>query len=157
MRLPLVTWNDVFVVVDQGRATPDDYKALGEVVLAGAAAYPRGIGGLVIIPPNAPPPSDGVRAALTTVLTRLGRSLQCMCWSIEGGGFQGAMVRGVITGIKLLARLPYDTHVSTNLNDSLAWTLRRLDGHDQRAPRIAEGVRWIAAKRGEIEQATSSP
>jgi hypothetical protein len=149
-KLPLVTWRDVFVVVDHG-GDPADYLKLGDVVAAGAAPYARGIGGLVIVPPKAPAPSDEMRAAMTSVLRQLGPSLRCVAWCVEGGGFQGAMVRGVITGMKLFARLPFKTHVTTNLTDALTWTVRQLDGDDGRRQIVSEGVRWIEEQRRQLE------
>jgi hypothetical protein len=150
--LPLIAWRDVFVVVDHGRGDPADYLKVGDVVAAGGAAYPRGIGGLVIVPRNAPAPSDEIRAAMSSVLRRLGPSLRCVSWCVEGGGFQGAMVRGVITGMKLFLRLPFKTHVTTSLPDALTWTVRQLDGDDGRRPIVSEGVSWIEDQRRQMEE-----
>jgi hypothetical protein len=153
-RLALVTWRDVFVVVDHGRGHPADYLKVGDLVTAGAAPYARGIGGLIIVPPSAPAPSDEMRTAMNSVLRRLGASLRCVSWSVEGGGFQGAMVRGVITGMKLFARLPFKTHVTTNLTDALTWTVRQLDGDDGRVQSVSEGVRWVEEQRQQLEDGT---
>ena len=146
-QLHLVTWSDVFVLVDHGKAEPADYGMLGELVLKLASSYPRGVGGLIIIPPNATPPSDAARMAMNALMRRLGTSLRCFCWYVAGGGFQGAMVRGVLTGVKMFGRLPYETHVTTSLADGLSWIVRRLDGNDQRIATIFDGVRWIEDER----------
>jgi hypothetical protein len=146
-QLHLVTWTDVFVLIDQGKSEPAHYGMLGELVLTLASSYSRGIGGLVIIPPNATPPSDAARVAMNAVMRRLGPALRCFCWQIEGGGFQGAMVRGVLTGVKMFGRLPFETHVTTNLTDGLSWIVRNLDGGDRRLATIGDGVRWIEEER----------
>jgi hypothetical protein len=145
--LPLFMWNDVIVVVDNGRATPAEYLKLGDDVLARAARYPRGIAGVVIVPPHAPPPSEKTRTAIKSVLERLGTALRSVCWCVEGGGFQGAMVRGVVIGLRLLARLPYATHVTTDLTEAIAWSVRQLDGADRRVPQAEEGARWVEQER----------
>lgn len=146
-QLHLVTWSDVFVLVDHGKSEPAHYGMLGELVLELAASHSQGVGGLVIIPPNATPPSDAARVAMNAVMRRLGSSLRCFCWQIEGGGFQGAMVRGVLTGVKMFGRLPFETHVTTNLADALSWIVRKLDGSDRRLATVFDGVRWIEEER----------
>src|SRR5450755_629768 len=96
-KLHLITWADIFVLVDYGRAQPVDYVSFGMVLVASAAKYPGGIGGLTIIPRDASPPADDARVAMNQLMRRVGSSLRCLCWLVEGHGFQGAMVRAVLT------------------------------------------------------------
>ena len=146
-KLQLITWSDVFVLVDHGQAGPAEYATLGEVVVAEAAKYPAGIGALTIIPPNAKPPAESARVALSELLQRLGSSIRCICWLVEGAGFQGAMARGVLTGVRMFGRLPYDSHVSSEITEALGWLLGRLDGTKERLPLVPDGVRWIEEQR----------
>jgi hypothetical protein len=63
---------------------------------------------------------------------------------VEGAGFQGAMVRAVITGFRVIARAPYPTHISVDLEEALAWMLPNLEGglgRVARAPVAAANIR----------------
>jgi hypothetical protein len=151
-KLHLVRWHDIFALVDYGQARPTDYVTLCEIVVVEAPKHPRGIGALIIIPSSATPPSDDARVAMNNVLRRLGPALRCLCWLVEGAGFQGAMVRGVLTGVKMFGRLPYETHVSTHIEDAIGWILLRLDDTTSRIPTVADGVRWIEEGRRRSER-----
>jgi serine/threonine protein kinase len=149
--LHVVTWNDVFVLVDYGHARPADYATLGEIILAEGAKHRTGIGGLTIVPRDARPPSDEARVAIHDLLRRLGTSLRCYCWLVEGTGFHAAMVRGVLTGVRVLGRLPYESHVSSDMTEALSWIVQRLDGGDRRLAEVPEGARLIAEQRRRSE------
>lgn len=151
-KLHHVTWRDVFVLVDYGRAQPSDYAILGEIVVAEAALYPGGIGALTIVPRDATPPSEKARVAMNEVMRSLGPSIRCLCWLVEGEGFQGAMVRGVLTGVRMFGRLPYASHIATDMGEALEWIVRRLDGDDRRLAVVPDGVRWIQEKRQRSER-----
>src|SRR5947209_1528414 len=109
--LVFLTWRDVFTLIDTGRSAPADYDALGHRVVTEALQFPGGVGALIIIPPDATPPRDEARAAMNQLMHKLGRSLRCLCWMVEGSGFQGAMVRAVLTGLKTFGRFPYPCQV----------------------------------------------
>jgi hypothetical protein len=119
---------DIFAVVDNGRAQPDEYEGLQRLMKAQAARFSGGIGCLVIIPRNATPPTEEARKALNRVLESTPGSLRCLCWLVEGTGFQGAMVRAVLTGLRLVAGRAYATHVSTDIDEALGWLLTFLRG-----------------------------
>jgi serine/threonine protein kinase len=151
-KLHVAMWGDIFVLVDHGQARPQDYVTVGELVIAGAAMHPKGMGGLTIIPPDATPPSEDARLAMNRLMGGLGSSLRCFSWLVEGRGFQGAMVRAVLTGVKMLGRFPYEVHVSSEMGEALTWILRRLDGGDRRLPMVPEGVRAIEEQRRRAER-----
>jgi hypothetical protein len=154
-KLHLITWSNVFVLVDYGQARASDYVTLGALVLGAAAEHPAGIGGIVIIPPSATPPSDTARAAMNDVMRKLGTSLRCFCWVVEGGGFQGAMVRAVLTGLRMIGRLPYETYVSSNIEEALGWTLLRLGDDGGRPGRVEDAVQSI--KEGRLRSERERP
>jgi hypothetical protein len=154
--LQLITFSDIFVLVDHGTALPAEYVALGKKIASNAAAFPGGIGGLAIVVRDAPPPSKPVRAAIRGVLERLGPSLRCHCWLVEGAGFQGAMVRGVLTSLRMIGSFPFESHVTSELPRALEWILRRLDGGEARLGEIDRAVRWIEQQRRDGEGAGES-
>jgi hypothetical protein len=126
--LEFVFWNDIVVIIDRGRTRASDYSGLEKLALDQASRYPFGIGVLTVIPPDAVPPSAEARNAISALLAHVGKGLRCLCWLVEGSGFQGAMVRAVLVGLKVFGRYPYATHVSTDLGEALTWMLEQLQG-----------------------------
>jgi hypothetical protein len=103
------------------------------------------MGCLVIIPVDAKPPSEPVREAMKAALAVL--RLRCLCWLVEGAGFQAAMVRGVLTGLRLVANRSYATHVSRDLEEALTWILPHLEGGSKRIEAVSRGAAIIRARR----------
>ena len=146
----VILWQDIFAVVDNGRARPHEYGVLRSLITAQAEKFPNGIGCLAIIPRNATPPSDRSREALNLGLEAVRGSLRCMCWLVEGSGFQGAMVRAVLTGLRLVAQRSYATHVSTNVDEALGWMLTHLPGRTSSPTDIESARRAIGGQRLDV-------
>ncbi len=122
------TWRDIVAIVDDGRQSATAYVPLGKLAAKLEAEYPRGYGLLIIIPGNARPPSDHARRAINDVLEAAAGGLKCVCWLVEGKGFQAAMARAVLTGLRLFPRTPFATSVQSDLNQALAWVLSYIRG-----------------------------
>jgi len=105
LAIQVVQWEDVFVVIDDGAGRVADYALAQRMLAERGSRYPTGIGCLVIIPVDAKPPSERVRDAMKAALAVL--RLRCLCWLVEGAGFQAAMARGVLTGLRLVANRSY--------------------------------------------------
>ncbi len=138
LHLELVLCEDIFVVIDDGRALPSAYDAARAKLLSHAGRYAQGAGCLIIIPANAAPLPEPARKALEATLATL--PVRCICWIVEGTGFQGAMVRAVLTGLRLLSRRPYPTQIVTSIEDAVSWMLPHLklrDRHPDRAQDLA--------------------
>jgi hypothetical protein len=145
--LQLIIWRDVFVLVDDGRAAAADYSRLGNLITEQAAKHPFGVAGLTVIPPNAQPPTPEAREAISNLLASLANKLRGACWLVEGGGFQGAMVRAVLTGLRLFGRYPYATHVSTQLTEALTWLLPQLADGNARLADLGKAADYITLQR----------
>jgi hypothetical protein len=144
--LQVLQWEDVFVVIDDGRGRASDYDVLVRGVLAEQASrYAIGLGCLVIIPVDAKPPSEPVREAIKASLAVV--PLRCLCWLVEGAGFHAAMVRGVLTGLRLVVSRPYDTHVSRDLEEALRWMLPHLVGGTKRIETVSRAAAAIRTRR----------
>ena len=154
--LKIVLWQDIFVVIDDGRAAPSDYQKLGKLVMDQSLRHTGGIGALTLIPPNAVPPSAESRNAIKALLKRLGTSLKCACWLVEGGGFQGAMVRAVLTGLSIFGNHPYGTRVSTQLDDALGWMIEVIRKERPAPAVVSQAARYIQQQRQEQEQVISA-
>jgi hypothetical protein len=123
---PVSLWRDLFVLVDKGDTKVSDYPILEKMVLEQSEEHPGGLGCLVIIPANASPPPDDVRAAIKGVLTRLAPKLRCLCWVVEGSGFRAAAVRATLTGLRMFSRPPYPTNVASSMSQALTWVMAHL-------------------------------
>jgi hypothetical protein len=144
----IILWQNIFVVVDDGKVPASQYASLNRRIVAQAAAYKDGVGAVVIIPENATPPPEDVRNAINDALKGLAGSLRSLCWVVEGTGFQGAMVRCVLNGIRMFSRNPYPTSITANLDDALAWTLPHLGKAPARASDLSQARQQIRLERG---------
>ncbi|MEY4513591.1 MAG: hypothetical protein RLZZ450_5713 [Pseudomonadota bacterium] len=140
-------WRDVLVVCDDGRSVPKDYDELLAIALELAESHPAGIGLLSIIPESAVPPSDDVRAAMNSALERVSKSLRGAVWYIEGAGFQAAMVRAVLLGLRFLRASPYPRHTSGTLEEALTWLLPLLHGNAARLHDVNTAAGYIRERR----------
>jgi hypothetical protein len=122
----VILWRNIFVLVDNGKVPASDYATLQQRVVAQASGFEDGVGGLVIIPESATPPPEDVRNAINAALRGLAGALRCFCWVVEGSGFQAAMVRGVLNGIRMFSRHPYPTFITSNIDEALAWMVPHL-------------------------------
>lgn len=127
MLAPLL-WRDIVAIVDDGRNSAPVYEGLEHLASTLKAEHPRGYGVLIIIPKNARPPSDQARRAINGALEAAAGGLKCVCWLVEGKGFQAAMARAVLTGLRLLPRATFSTNVKSELEDAIRWILSYIRG-----------------------------
>jgi hypothetical protein len=153
--LNVAYWEDIFVLVDSGRAPAGHYTKACELVAQHAAKHPNGVGILTIVPEDASPPPDAVRKAMNRSLSRIEKSIRCLCWTVEGGGFQGAMVRAVCTGLRLFGKHPYPTHVTSGLSQALTWMIPNLHDGQERLSNVLEAISTIKECRASGQFARS--
>jgi hypothetical protein len=142
-----ILWKDILVLIDDGRSTADDYARFTALARRLRAKYAYGIGVLTVVPVNAKPPSDKARQAINEALLQSEAALRCVCWLVEGDGFHAAMVRAVLTGIRVFGKRAYPTQVVTSLEQALGWMLPYLQGGKARLPEVSQGVAHIRAAR----------
>ncbi|MRG97991.1 hypothetical protein [Polyangium spumosum] len=84
--------------------------------------YPDGVSCLTIVAENAPLPSQEVSDAITALaMGATGKRIRRSAVCFEGGGFRGALVRGVATGLQLVAKLPFPHRVFHSVDLAAAW------------------------------------
>jgi len=145
----LASWGNVQVVIWRHVTTLAGVRALRQACTDFGARNPEGVLLLTIIHAGAPAPLPRVRAELARFL---GESSQIRASAVvmEGSGFRAAFVRGVVTGLTLLARQPFPHEVCTLegardlFERSTRGTRLRFD-----APAFVPG---ITALRARIEQ-----
>jgi len=141
----IILWEDIFVVIDDGAGRPEDYEILHGMIVEQGSHYRAGLGCLTIIPADAKPPSQAARKAMNAAIEAA--PLRCICWLVEGSGFQAAMVRAVLTGMRFVTRPSYPTHIAGDLEQALRWILSNLKGAPERIDRALDVAATIRAKR----------
>ena len=117
----VIQWQDLFVIVDDGRVSIQDYERVEPLVRTQAKSCPSGLGCLVIIPDNATPPPAVVRNYLEGMLGRL--PIRSLGYLVEGTGFKAATVRAVLIGLGIFQGKNCPSKVFTALDVALGWLL----------------------------------
>jgi hypothetical protein len=128
---PIVAWNDIFAVFDDGSYAVSAYRVLERQLLEQNRMFPLGLGCLVVIPAGAKRIQDDVRVEIERVLNAI--KVRCLCWAVLETGFRGASIRATLTTLALVGhRRKYPTHVTGRLDDAVRWILPRLASGKER-------------------------
>jgi hypothetical protein len=117
----LASWKQVFIVIWRHDTTMEGVRDLDRQLIAHEASCPQGCALLTIIEQGAPMPSSDVRTALARFMTAGARVIKSSAVAFEGAGFRAAAVRGVVTGLTMLARQPYPHKVFATMVDAAQW------------------------------------
>jgi hypothetical protein len=112
-----IQWHDLFVVIDDGAIPAARYGPIETAMREQAKLYPQGIACLVILPPDTRPPPDDIKKGVKALLTRLGPSLSCLAYVVEGTGFKGVATRAALVGMKIFASRSYPIYVETTMHE----------------------------------------
>jgi hypothetical protein len=140
-----IVWRDVLVVIDDCTARTSAYETLRRLLAERSKLHASGLGCLMIVPASATAPSEEVRKAIQASVAEL--SVRCLCWLVEGSGFQGAVARSVLTGLRLVGHPRFPTHIASNLEDAVAWVLPHLEGGPDRLAQARAVTASIRAQR----------
>lgn len=121
-----IQWHDLFIVIDDGLISVPRYDAIEAAMREQARLYPRGIACLVVLPPDARPPSDEIKRVVKGLLSRLVDSLSALGYIVEGTGFKGVAARAALVGMKIFASRPYPIYVETSMREVVAKLLPHL-------------------------------
>jgi hypothetical protein len=125
-----IQWQDLFVMIDDGSLPMARYTALEIAIREQARGYPRGIGILVILPPETRPPPDDVKKCVKATLTRLAPIMSSLGYVIEGTGFKGVAARATLVGMKIFSSRPYQIYVETSTREAInKMTSHMANGH----------------------------
>jgi len=112
----VAVWRNVLVVDWRERTTGEGARDVQFRLQRLARAYPEGIFYLAFVAESASPPDLEARQTLATML-KTGNSLVAGAVVFDGAGLRGAFVRGVATGLVMLAR-PQFPFVVCTLHDA---------------------------------------
>ena len=129
------------------------------VMLELGRPYKNGIGLVSVVPEDAQVPSTDVRTALAGMLRDVSGLVKCSALVQEGTGFRAAAVRGVVTGLTLLARQSFPHHVFGSVGEAAGWmttTLLPPDesavvGRDELVAALAEARKTFDAQRRPVK------
>lgn len=156
-RVAVIVWRNVLVLCDDGRSVVSDYAELFEIGDELHRSFPDGWGLLIIIPPNAVPPSEPVRSAINETLSHTQATLRAVTWAVEGGGFQSATARAVLSGMRFLTRATYARNITRSVEESLGWLLPLLARDERRRDEdVDEAGAYIASRRDAITRFQSA-
>jgi hypothetical protein len=150
-------WRDIVVLCDDGRTRISEYAGLLSTAQEVQRKYPSGFGVLIVVPRNSVPPRDEARRAINDVMARVAEDIRCMCWLIEGSGFEAAMARAVLTGMRFVSHTPYARHVSLDLSHALTWMLSLLAHGKPRLGEVELASTFIAQRLAAIRPSGVTP
>lgn len=146
----MATWGGVFICIWRHETTAEGVRALSDRFSDFARTHPAGVALLTIVEPNAPVPEGHVRDALAGFMRRSATALKTSAVVHEGTGFRAAAVRGVVTGLTLLARQPFPHRIFATVPEGCRWLAGTLR---ETAPEVAcdpdqliEAVRELRAR-----------
>jgi hypothetical protein len=110
------------VVIFASAAEPDSAycNRNASLVIDYARKYPAGLGMLVVIAADEPPPSKDARQAIRDSYIAMKDVVRAGVLIVEGEGFAAAAKRSVITLIQMSTSLPFSMSVAGNLDEGAA-------------------------------------
>lgn len=113
-------WQNVVVFVWRGDATAGLMRKLGPLLESLTGEVGR-LSIVSIVPAVAQLPDEGKRQAYKEFIDDYGSLLANVALVIERKGFLGSAVRGLLTGLLLMTRHEYTTHVMSTIAEVAAW------------------------------------
>jgi hypothetical protein len=148
-----IVWHDLFAIVDDGATPVPRYDLIESAMRENAKMFPQGIACVVILPPGTQVPPDDARQRVKDLLARLGPSLSCLTYVIEGSGFKAAAARATLISMKVFASRPYPIYVETSIKEGLAKVLPHLI----KGKTVTTDVKVIMKAIGEARKAWTDP
>lgn len=133
-------------VWQQAADGPDVGTLHAEVArLADELGHP--VGALLVVGPGVPLSTSSARDAAMVMVKDLGARLSAIGLVIEGSGFGAAAVRGMFTGIGLVARPGFPWKMFAEADTATAWIIDRVVEGGAPTPPIVTSLRSIEQLR----------
>jgi hypothetical protein len=116
-----MSWHDLLAVWVNGSATVENQNETARHAQVLVERWPRGIGIIVVIDDGSPAPSKEVKQEISAMYQRLAPNLRGVCFVMKGHGLQMAMVRGTLIAMNWVARRPYPTSITGDLQKGVNW------------------------------------
>jgi hypothetical protein len=122
------SWRDQLCLIIWTGETTEATIQVAEAHVADLARQPGHLLLMNVIEEGAPMPSSRARKALAAVLGRFADAIAASAVVCEGVGFRAAAVRGVVTGLTLIARQPYPHKAFPTVETASRWLAARETG-----------------------------
>ena len=141
----VAVWGNVLVVVWRERTLAHDVLTVRRHFESVKSMHPKGMLLLTLVDAKAPPPNEAARTALVEFFRSGEGCIAAGAVVLEGHSLRTAFVRGVATGLAMMAKLPFPFVPTT-----MAGAIKLLDSHAkrqgvalnaERIPSVAKQVR----------------
>lgn len=112
-----------------------------------AKQHPSGMGGFTVVHREAKVPSDDLRKQITKMRREVATSMRGGAIVYEGDGLRGALVRGVVTGLMLLAPEIYPHSVVGTIPDGIGFLQKKLGAQCPDAAELDRAVSTLKSIR----------
>jgi hypothetical protein len=116
-----------------------------------AASEREGFAMMTVVEASADLPDPDVRADLAEYFRAVSSSVVCSALVFEGQGFRAAAVRGITTGLNLMARQPFPHKVFATVQDAASWIDAQSGGRIASSSVIDE----VAKARAALDEVTA--
>jgi hypothetical protein len=145
-------WGGLLVMTWRVNTTAHAVSVMRSVFWPIMAAHPTGTAMLTIVEVNAPMPDLPAREAVAGFMRDVGASVRASALVSEGAGFRAAAVRGVVTGLTMLARQPYPHKVFATVDDAGRWLVPLMPPGSAPRPGADALVSAIANLRAQLDR-----
>ena len=121
----MVAWNRLLIWYSFGKVEPIEVDEMTGYFDVMAERFPDGFGFMLYASQDCQLPTQTGRRAASQMFAKQKGRLHGMVAVFEGHGFFMATARAIVSTMLALARQPFETHVSGNIEDSLAWLCAR--------------------------------
>jgi hypothetical protein len=121
----------LLVVVWRGATTRDGAIICRDALLQNCAGRGCDFALMLIVEPQAQLPDNRTRELLATTMREANQWVQVSSLVFEGSGFMAAGIRGIVTGITLLARQHFPHRVFENVHDAACFIERKQSPFNQ--------------------------
>lgn len=113
-------WRNALIVTVTGETKLEGVRAIGTALAALREQHRAGVV-LVVVAKGAPMPSADIRAAMAEPFVEHADVIAGYAAVHEGSGFAAAAVRGVVTSMMMVKRLPYEHRVFARVDEAALW------------------------------------
>lgn len=142
------SWRHLFILVWRDNTTVEGVERLRRTFREWAADMEGPLALITVVQDNCPMPPADARTDLGRWLGEISDRVQASAVVYEGQGFRSASVRGVVTGLTMIARQAYPHKVFATVAEGAAWlgTMASSRGvRDISGEGIATAVRTLRA------------
>jgi hypothetical protein len=125
-------FHDLQLSVSRGEPSLDFLTRATVLVEAEAAKLPNGMGLVIVLNPDAPPPGEAARTHIKTHYPLISGHLRGLLRVVEGEGFIAAAKRSAVTLIDVALRLRCPSKVSGNVVEGASWLMRQMGPAQER-------------------------